>query len=500
MRVTKRASKRRSTRMREGLKKKVAAHGRKQRKLEKKDPTWKSRVRKDPGIPASFPYKEAILAEIEQKRREDEEEKLALKEKRRAEAAAARSALPDDENLMDDESDEDNDGANGLAALLQSAQQAAKAYDGTESNDEMEEDDLEVNEYEIDFEEDERLGNEWEKSRKAFDKIFKTVVEASDVILYVLDARDPEGTRSKKIEEAILQSQGKRLIFVLNKIDLVPDNVLKMWLDFLQSSFPTVPLKANGAASTTFNKKMTQAVTSKQLLESLKSYAHKSNLKRAIIVGVVGYPNVGKSSIINALTSRHGGNGKACPVGNQAGVTTSMREVKVDNKLKILDSPGIVFPSSKKSSKESMEAKLALLSAIPSKQIKDPEAAIQLLLKRLAKNTEMADGFKKYYDIPPLVSSDLESFTKGVLIHIARKQGKLGKGGIPKLNDAALVILNDWRDGKIVGWTLPNSSKAAQVTDNEVSSKVPPLTPSSEQTTIVKEWAKEFDLDGLLNI
>ena len=62
-------------------------------------------------------------------------------------------------------------------------------------------------------------------------------------------------------------------------------------------------------------------------------------------MGVIGYPNVGKSSVINALASRFGGRIIACPIGAEADVTTSIREVKLDNKLKILDSPGIVFPS-----------------------------------------------------------------------------------------------------------------------------------------------------------
>ena len=89
-------------------------------------------------------------------------------------------------------------------------------------------------------------------------------------------------------------------------------------------------------------------MTANALLEALKTYSNNSNLKRSIVVGVIGYPNVGKSSVINAITSRRGGHSKACPVGNQAGVTTSLREVKIDNKLKILDSPGICFPSEHK--------------------------------------------------------------------------------------------------------------------------------------------------------
>lgn len=207
--------------------------------------------------------------------------------------------------------------------------------------------------------------------------------------------------RSKKIEEAILQTQGKRLILLLNKVDLVPDEVVKQWLDFLGSSFPTIPIKGSNGANNnkSFNKKLTQNKTANQLLLALKAYAEKSNLHRAITVGVIGYPNVGKSSIINALTSQYGKNGKACPVGNQAGITRTLREVKVDNKLKIIDSPGIVFPDNNKNSKNTnknkkdYEAKLAILSAIPEKQIEDPIYAVTFLLNKLSKDNSMAEKF-----------------------------------------------------------------------------------------------------------
>ncbi|EGW35612.1 uncharacterized protein SPAPADRAFT_132696 [Spathaspora passalidarum NRRL Y-27907] len=507
MRVKKPTSKRVSTRMREGIKKKAAAQQRKNRKMAKKDITWKSRHKKDPGIPASFPYKDKIITELEEGRRLERErkEQLKLQRQQEKEAALARGEIVDDDMEQDDDESEEG----GLAALLESAQQAAKEYDGDDfegEDDNMVDSDEDV-EYDIEFDDDEDTGD-LDKSRKAYDKIFKTVVEAADVILYVLDARDPESTRSRKVEQAVLQNPGKRLILVLNKVDLIPTNVLNQWLDFLKSSFPTVPIKAAPGAtnSTSFNKNLTNSMTSDSLLKALKSYASKSNLKRSIIVGVIGYPNVGKSSIINALTNRHGGSAKACPVGNQAGVTTSMREVKIDNKLKILDSPGIVFPdeiiNTKKLSKTQQMAKLALLSAIPPKQIIDPIPSIQMLLKKFSNNPEMADGLKNYYQLPPLPSGDFEEFTKHFLIHIARTKGRLGRGGVPNMESAAMSVLNDWRDGRIIGWTLP---KASKTTAEEVDLDAPKSSlrgekepPKVEQTTIVQTWAKEFDLDGLL--
>jgi len=71
-------------------------------------------------------------------------------------------------------------------------------------------------------------------------------------------------------------------------------------------------------------------------LDALKAFTHAKQLNRLVSVGVIEYPNVGKLSVINTLTGRLGGLRTACPTGAEAAVTTSIREVKLDGKLKMV--------------------------------------------------------------------------------------------------------------------------------------------------------------------
>ncbi|KAL4782997.1 P-loop containing nucleoside triphosphate hydrolase protein [Aspergillus varians] len=531
-------SKRTPVRLRHKIEKASAAKQRKQRKLAKKNPEWRSKIKKDPGIPNLFPHKEKMLHEIEERRRLKAGEQERIREEARAKRIALKQGdveQGDDEetpeskmidlegdDMLDDEMDEDDaDNSNPMAALLASARARAAEYgdgdmesDEDEDEDEMDEDDEMDGLSEDDAPEDDGEAPTLvvagkETSRRAFDKVFKKVVEAADVILYVLDARDPEGTRSKEVEREIMAADDgqKRLILILNKIDLVPPPVLKNWLIHLRRYFPTLPLKAsNGAGNAhSFNhKQLSVKGTSETLFRALKTYAQNKGLKRAISVGVIGYPNVGKSSVINSLTARMSkGSSNACPTGAEAGVTTNLRDVKLDSKLKLIDSPGIVFPNAggekSRKKKQDDQARLILLNAVPPKQIEDPIPAVTLLLKRLSSSEDLMLKLLQVYGIPTIYPGGATpNQTNDFLIQVARKRGRLGKGGIPNLEAAAMTVVNDWRDGRIQGWATPPVLQVVNTTDGAGADKTAKNPASGVDTRqVVNDWAAEFKIEGL---
>ena len=136
-----------------------------------------------------------------------------------------------------------------------------------------------------------------EQTKRHYIRVLHKVIDESDIILLVLDARDPEGCRSRLVEEEVRrrECEGKKLVFVLNKVDLVPKDNAQAWLRYLRHSTPTLPFRSASSRQRT----NLSSTTAPALVRLLKAY--KPSSSQSVTVGVVGYPNVGKSSLINSL-------------------------------------------------------------------------------------------------------------------------------------------------------------------------------------------------------
>jgi len=232
------------------------------------------------------------------------------------------------------------------------------------------------------------------QSRKAYYRELKKVVEASDVIIEVLDARDPDGCRNREIEQQAVAA-GKKVLLVLNKIDLVPPQNARLWQRAMRREFATVLFKAstqnqkdNMATGATLHKKslinksdmvdkmtnLSTAVGTENLLNILKNYARidGEKTKSLITVGVIGFPNVGKSSLINSLKRS-----KAAATGNTPGVTKQMQEIQLDKNIVLIDSPGVVLTTTDQTDS------LILRSAVRVEDLHDPVRPVEALLNRI---------------------------------------------------------------------------------------------------------------------
>lgn len=168
------------------------------------------------------------------------------------------------------------------------------------------------------------------QSRRVWNELFK-VLDSADVVLYVLDARDPQGTRSPYIERFLREEKPhKHLVFVLNKIDLVPIKLTRAWKKELCKEFPTIAFHAD------IKKPFGKGALINLLRQFGKLHAKD---KQQISVGIIGYPNVGKSSLINALRSE-----KVCNVAPIAGETKVWQYVTLMRTIYLIDCPGVVYP------------------------------------------------------------------------------------------------------------------------------------------------------------
>ncbi|MDR7665959.1 GTPase [Methanosarcina sp. Z-7115] len=244
--------------------------------------------------------------------------------------------------------------------------------------------------------------------------LVRDVIKKADVLLEVIDARFPEETRNSEIEREIVRLN-KPFIIVINKCDLVSNEKLEKTKTRLSKIAPTIFISSKDRSGTTMLRH--------QILASARIK------DRDILVGTLGYPNVGKSSVINGVTGRH--RTGTSPI---SGYTKGVQNVDAGSRIMFIDTPGVI-PFD-----ENDEYIQGLLGIKDATHLKDHiGVALKIIDKILAENKTALESLYKItvedesvYDVLKLIGKQCNFIQK--------------KGEVDETRTATRII-NDWQIG-----------------------------------------------------
>uniref|UniRef100_A0A5F8H6H1 Nucleolar GTP-binding protein 2 n=1 Tax=Monodelphis domestica TaxID=13616 RepID=A0A5F8H6H1_MONDO len=380
-----------------------------------------------------------------------------------------------------------------IQTLIENAEASTETYDQKKDRDLVTEDTGERSEAQ---EEIYKKG----QSKRIWGELYK-VIDSSDVVVQVLDARDPMGTRSPHIETYLKKEKPwKHLIFVLNKCDLVPTWATKRWVAVLSQDYPTLAFHAS----------LTNPFGKGAFIQLLRQFGKLHTDKKQISVGFIGYPNVGKSSVINTLRSK-----KVCNVAPIAGETKVWQYITLMRRIFLIDCPGVVYPSG------DSETDIVLKGVVQVEKIKSPEDHISAVLER-AKPEYISKTYKIDYwenaedflgklafrtgkllkvseDIPQcnvcmLVRPSSVCSTKNCGNCVISNNGAekwslchsvplmktccmIFQGGEPDLQTVGKMVLNDWQRGRIPFFVKPPNAEPPSTSQFPASLAVSPASP-----------------------
>ncbi len=234
-----------------------------------------------------------------------------------------------------------------------------------------------------------------------------SVIDDADILLLLLDARMVKETRNREIEDKV-KEKNKSLVYVVTKCDIADKESFYKYKQRLKPSVFTSTKDYQGL---------------RDLRELIHIIGDKRKIEGKIKVGVLGYPNVGKSSLINALKGR-----KSAPTSALSGYTKGIQKIKTGSRIILLDTPGVI------PGKERDEMKHAMIGTIDFTKAKEPELVVFELMERVPGKIE------KFYNVQ---GEDFEV----ILEDIAIKKKIMKKGNIPDTSRMARMILTQWQKG-----------------------------------------------------
>lgn len=252
-----------------------------------------------------------------------------------------------------------------------------------------------------------------------------------DLVLELVDARAPKASRNPNIP---VLTEGKERIVLFNKSDLADENENRKWMaEFKKEKIPAVNINANTKKGfLELLDKIDEVMEDKRAKDREKGI--QSKMVRAMIVGV---PNVGKSTLINSLANR-----RSAKVGNTPGVTKTNQWIKVENRLQLLDTPGVLWP---KFETEELALHLAFIGSIRDEVLPIEEVALKLI-EFLKEN--YPDKLANRYKI------DVEQTPLEIMEDIGRKRGAIIRGGEIDYTRVTNILMDEFRKGKIGRITL----------------------------------------------
>ena len=260
-----------------------------------------------------------------------------------------------------------------------------------------------------------------------------------DVVVELLDSRIPLSSQNPDIAEL---TKGKKKIIVLNKTDLADNMQNEAWKKYFNSNGQVCILTDSNLGKGI--NEVTKAIE-EIMKEDLEKYAEKGRTGRKIKAMILGIPNVGKSSFINRIVKTN-----RLEVGNKPGVTRKKQWISINDKINLLDTPGVLWP---RFEDEKTALNLAFTGTIKDDVLEQTEIAYQLL-KFLLENyrQNVTERYKITLDfIEKKLSQDQpENFNVyEIMQEIGRKRGAIISGGEIDDEKTAKIILDDFRSGRL---------------------------------------------------